>query len=214
MYVLKEVKYKGILDIKYLEIPENKVTCIIGESGSGKTTLIRILNNLISADSGEITLNGRNLEEMDPIELRRKVIMLSQTPVVFPGSTEENLLIGLKFSGKPSVTEEHLQSALQMVKLNKNLNDDPQKFSGGEKQRLALARALLLEPEILLLDEPSSSLDEETEDFIIRRVVDYIKEKNKTLIMVTHSKKIAYGFGERIIEIVKGKIAGQRKGGI
>jgi putative ABC transport system ATP-binding protein len=206
MFSLKEVRYKDILDIKSLNIKKYKVTCIVGQSGSGKTTLLRLLNKLISCDSGEIFYENQPLANMDSIKLRREVVMLPQSPAIFNGSIRDNLLVGLKFSEKPLVPDDKLSLVLNMVNLNKGLNDDAEKLSGGEKQRLALGRVILIEPEVLLLDEPSSALDEGTEHMIIEALVNYTKEKNKTLIMVTHSRKVANNFSDEIIEIERGRL--------
>jgi len=211
MFILKEVKYKDILDIKELSIKKNKVTCIVGQSGSGKTTLIKLLNKLISLDSGEILYNDQFLHDLDSIQLRRNVVMLPQSPAIFPGSIKENLLIGLKFSQRPLVSDDKLQDVLNVVKLNKSLDENAEKLSGGEKQRLALGRVVLMEPEVLLLDEPSSSLDEDTEHIIIESLVNYTKNNNKTLIMVTHSKKVADQFADEVIEIKNGIVVNQEE---
>lgn len=211
MFYLQDLEYKDILDIKSLQIPDNKVTCIVGESGSGKTTLLRLLNKLISCDKGEIFYNNRSFNDINSIELRRRVVMLPQTPAIFPGTVKENLLIGLKFSEKPLTEDEKLLEVLNMIHLNKNLNEDAEKLSGGEKQRLALGRVLLLDPEVFLLDEPSSALDEETEQIIIEKLVSYTRQNNKTLIMVTHSKKVAQNFSDIIIEIKSGKVVNQKE---
>ncbi|PKM50426.1 MAG: ABC transporter ATP-binding protein [Firmicutes bacterium HGW-Firmicutes-7] len=201
MFSLKEVKYKNILNVKHLHIKKNKITCIIGESGSGKTTLLRLLNKLISCDSGEITYNEQSLKVIDSVELRRNVVMLPQAPAIFSGSIKDNLLIGLKFSEKPLLSDDHLTEVLNLVNLNKELHDNAENLSGGEKQRVALGRVILLHPEVLLLDEPSSALDEDTEYLIIDALVNYTRENNKTMIMVTHSKKVAHQFSDEIIEI-------------
>jgi putative ABC transport system ATP-binding protein len=200
------IRFKNILDIEMLEIPQNKVTCIVGASGSGKSTLLRLLNKLISCDSGEILYNEISLESINSVELRRMVVMLPQQPVIFPGTIKDNLLIGLKFAQKPSLHEEQLRQVLMMVHLNKELSDNSDILSGGEKQRLALARVLLLDPEVFLLDEPSSALDEETERIIIENLVTYTKETSKTLIMVTHSKKVAQTYSDHIVAIKEGKV--------
>ncbi|MBU5270447.1 ABC transporter ATP-binding protein [Clostridium cochlearium] len=206
MFLFKNVSYKNILNIRELNIPSHKVTCIVGQSGSGKTTLLRLLNKIISYDEGEILYNDKSLKTIDSIKLRREVIMLPQIPVMFNGNVKENLLIGLKFSEKPLVPDEILYEILEFVQLDKELSESVEKLSGGEKQKLCLARALLLNPEVFLLDEPSSALDEDTEHLIISSLVEYTKKNNKTLIMVTHSKKIAKNFSDNIIEIKNGSL--------
>lgn len=211
MFLLKKVKYKEILDIKELHIQKNKITSIVGESGSGKTTLLKLLNKLISFDKGDILYNNKSLNQINSIDLRRDVVMLSQTPVIFTGSIKDNLLIGLIFAEKPLVSEGRLFEILKLVKLKKDLREDAEKLSGGEKQRLALARVILMEPEVLLLDEPSSSLDEDTEHMIIHALVNYTRENNKTLIMVTHSKKVANEFSDQVIEIKQGTIINKKE---
>lgn len=206
MFLFKNVSYKNILNIRELNIPSHKVTCIVGQSGSGKTTLLRLLNKIISYDEGEILYSDKSLKTIDSIKLRREVIMLPQIPVMFNGNVKENLLIGIKFSEKPLVPDEILYEILEFVQLDKELSESVEKLSGGEKQKLCLARALLLNPEVFLLDEPSSALDEDTEHLIISSLVEYTKKNNKTLIMVTHSKKIAKNFSDNIIEIKNGSL--------
>lgn len=102
MFLFDKVKYKDILDIDKLRIEKYKVTSIVGQSGSGKTTLLRLLNKLISCDSGEIYYDGKALSSLDSVKLRREVVMLGQEPVVFSGSIKDNLLAGLRFSEKRS----------------------------------------------------------------------------------------------------------------
>lgn len=205
MFDIKALRYKNILDIEELHIPRNQITCIVGQSGSGKTTLLRMLNKLVSPDSGEINYKGHPLREMDSTKLRREVVMLPQMPAIFDGDIRHNLLIGLRFADKKEAEDSKLKDVLKMVHLNKSLDEKAEKLSGGEKQRLALGRIMLLEPEVLLLDEPSSALDEETEQLIIEGIVDFAKRKGKTLIMVTHSKKVAGTYGDYIVEIKSGR---------
>ena len=213
MFNFKNVKYKNILDIENLQIEKNKVTCIVGESGSGKTTLLKLFNKLISPDSGEIKYMDKSMKEVDSVELRREVVMLPQSPAIYEGNVKENLLIGIKFSEKEEIPEdEELEKILKEVSLAKNLYEDAEKMSGGEQQRLALGRIILLDPKVYLLDEPSSALDEETEHLVIEKMVEHVRKTNKTLVMVTHTKRIAEEFADNIIEVKKGKITSQ--GGI
>ncbi|KJR49102.1 YbbL ABC transporter ATP-binding protein [Desulfosporosinus sp. I2] len=206
MFTLRGLKYKEILDIVELDIHEHRITCIVGESGSGKTTLLRLLNHLISCDEGEIWFQNTPLSKWDPVELRRKVMMLSQMPAIFEGTVRDNLLIGFKFCEKPPVEDGQLLDVLKIVRLPKDLSQDSNSLSGGEKQRLAMARVLLLGPQVFLLDEPSSALDEETTQFVMEQLVHHVKRLNKTMIMVTHSRAVVQAFAEHVVEIKKGKI--------
>ncbi|MDP3386932.1 MAG: ABC transporter ATP-binding protein [Eubacteriales bacterium] len=209
MFRFQNVTYKDIINIKSLTIPSKKIVCITGESGGGKTTLLKLLNKMISPDSGEIFYLDEPLEELDAISLRRKVIMLPQNPAIYNGTVKDNLLIGLKFSEKAMESDDKLFISLQSARLNKKLDDSVDNLSGGEKQRLALARVLLLNPDVFLLDEPSASLDEETEKIIIENLVAQCKQNAKSIIMVTHSNKIATTYSDLIIRIDKGKVVNE-----
>jgi len=206
MFLFKEVRYKDILYVDHLYLKKNRITSIVGESGSGKTTLLRLLNKLISKDSGKIFYLNKKIEEWDSIEIRKKNIMLPQQSIVFPGNIKDNLVVGFKFSKEDSPNDEKLQLVLKNVNLKKKLEDLPETLSGGEKQRLAIARVLLMHPDLYLLDEPSSSLDKKTELSIIKLVCDIVKAENKSLIMVTHSIDVAKKFSDEIVELKDGEI--------
>lgn len=206
MFSLRDVRYKGILDIPYLDIPEGQVTCILGKSGSGKTTLMRLLNRMISPDAGTITYKGTPITEIDPVQLRRRVVMLPQSPVMFDGTIRDNLLKGLEFAGKPMAGENILQRIMDVMDLRKELDGDASTLSGGEKQRVALGRVLAMQPEVALLDEPSSALDRGTEETIMARLVAGAREYGVTLVIVTHSRALAEAIAENLIEIEAGRI--------
>ena len=199
MFELNNVKYKDILFIDNLNIKKGQITCVVGKSGGGKTTFLKLLNNMISPDSGSIKFQGKNIEKYDPVSLRRQVLMLPQNPVVFPKTIKDNFVKAQQFSETDKKTD--YKKILKDVNLNLSLDHKTENLSGGEKQRLALARILLLDPDILLLDEPSSALDENTEELIIKMVVDFTTSKNRTLIMVTHSSSIARKYGNKIVTI-------------
>ncbi|MBX9957384.1 ATP-binding cassette domain-containing protein [Peribacillus simplex] len=205
MFRLENIKYKGILKIDDLKIPAYMVTCLTGESGAGKTSLLRLLNRMDDPDSGSIYYQDQLLDEFNPIELRRKVTMLSQAPFTLPGTVEENLQIGLELTEREKKDKEELVKALETVQLQKSLDESAENLSGGEKQRLALARLLLLNPEVYLLDEPTSALDEEAELTVMGRFLEEVKREKGTVIMITHSKQLADMCAEQRIVLKKAK---------
>ncbi len=205
IFRLENIKYKGILNIDDLQIPAYMVTCLTGESGAGKTSLLRLLNRMDDPDSGSIYYQDQLLDEFNPIELRRKVTMLSQAPFTLPGTIEENLQIGLELTEREKKDKEELVKALETVQLQKSLDESAENLSGGEKQRLALARLLLLNPEVYLLDEPTSALDEEAELTVMGRFLEEVKREKGTVIMITHSKQLADMCAEQRIVLKKAK---------
>lgn len=211
MFYIKNLKFKSILDIEEMNIEEHKITSIVGKSGSGKTTLLKMLNKMFTPDSGQILYKGKNILEINAIDLRRQVVMLGQTPAIFPGTIRDNLLIGRKFANKESLPEDDLLRVMKKVELDKPLDGDGEELSGGEQQRVALARVILSDPEVFLLDEPSSALDSVTERLIIKSLVDYTRENYKTLIMVTHSRDIGNEFSDVVFEI-KNRTANAKEG--
>lgn len=205
MFDVKNIKYKDILDIPLLKI-NKPISCIVGSSGSGKTTLLRMLNCLNVPDKGKIFYNNQDISKMDTVKLRRNVVMLGQTPIIYSGTIEDNLQIGLEFSKKIPASESAMKETLARVELDKQLSEGCGNLSGGEKQRLCLARVMLMNADTYLLDEPSAALDKETEQFIIENFSKFVLENNKELIMVTHSEQIAQKFPDSIIRIEKGKV--------
>lgn len=206
LFSLHDVRFRDILDIPYLEIPGGKVTCIVGRSGSGKTTLMKLFNRMVTPDAGTIHFEGTPITDIEPIQLRRRVVMLAQTPVMFEGTVRDNLEIGLRFAGKPLLDDEDLRQLLSVMDLNKDLNEDASSLSGGEKQRVAFARVLAMRPEVALLDEPSSALDEGTERTIIDRVVSGAQEYGITLVIVTHARALAERIADWLIELEAGSV--------
>lgn len=206
MFEIKNIKYKDILKIDELKIEDNMVTAILGPSGGGKTTFLKLLNNMISPEEGKIYYRNQEIKDYEPVKLRRRVVMLPQDPQIFPGTIRDNFRITEEITSNKYSEDEVYRELLKKVSLPKKLMDNAADLSGGEKQRLALARVMLLEPETLLLDEPSSSLDLETEEKIIDMVVNYAKDNCRTMIMVTHNPDIAEEFADRIINIEAGEI--------
>ncbi|MBG9443457.1 ABC transporter ATP-binding protein [Cytobacillus firmus] len=199
LFAIRELRVNNIINVNHLDIKKDKVTCITGESGAGKSTLLKTLNKMITPDSGEIFYKGTSLKEIDSVQHRRKVIMLSQVPLIFPGTIKDNLIMGYKLNGKKPCDDEILKQALHNMQMTKELHGDAGTLSGGEKQRLALARILLLKADVYLLDEPTSALDEDTEMMILEYFIREIKKKQASLLMITHSNTVNEQFAEERI---------------
>lgn len=208
LFQLENVRYRDVLSIEKFVIHAGQITCLIGSSGGGKTTLLRLLAKLISPDSGTITFANTLLSERDSITHRREVALLSQQPILFPGTIADNLRVGLKIEGK-EVSDKALYDVLNTVRLKQALDADVEHLSGGEAQRLALARILLLDRPVILLDEPSSALDEATEKIMIETVVSTVRNQGKTLVMATHSTDEARRHADVIVQLENGRLKGR-----
>jgi len=201
MFHLKNIIVRDVLEIKSLTL-DASVISIEGQSGSGKSTLLRLLNNLDDPTSGEIYLQEKNIKEINPRELRKRVVMLPQSPTLFDGTIRDNLIIGLTFSEQPVPADENLNNILEKLRVKKSLDTNASDLSGGEQQRMALARILLMkEAEVFLLDEPSSDLDDKTTKHVMKEFIDLSKEANQQIIMVTHDTTVSKNFADSIINM-------------
>src|SRR5699024_9151155 len=136
------------------------------------------------------------------LELRKQVVMLPQSPTVFDGTIRDNLMIGLTFSEQPMLDDNELNDILKKLWIEKSLDTSASDLSGGEQQRMALARIVLMKKaKVFLLDEPSSDLDDKTTKHVVKELVDLTKEVNKQIIMVTHDKTVSKHFADRNINM-------------
>ena len=175
-----------------LELKPGEIIAITGPSGCGKTTLLRVICGLETLDSGTISLDNIDITEMPAEE--RGIGLIFQSPVLFPHlSVQGNLLLGNK--------QGDVSAALDEVGLTGFENRRVESLSGGEGQRVSLARALLAKPKVLLLDEPFSSLDEDLSEKLVQDVRSILKKSNCPAILVTHNKKIAGDFADSVISL-------------
>lgn len=215
---------RTVLDLLNLNLNNNGIVVLIGPSGSGKTTLLRSLNRLNEhfpgySGSGQVTLNlaGQwqdiNAPSVQLTELRRQVGMVFQTPNLLPNSIAQNIHLPLKLVSKLDKTERQARmvKVLQEVHLwdevKDRLKENATRLSGGQQQRLCLARVLALQPKILLLDEPTASLDFKTS----QRIEDLLLElrEHYQIIAVSHSLRQARRIAGQILVLKEGKIVHQ-----
>jgi putative ABC transport system ATP-binding protein len=182
-----------------LSIPTGS-TALVGPSGSGKSTVLRLLNRLADPDEGVVRFHGMDVRELDPLELRRRVGLVPQLPAPVPGSVAENVCFGPRLRGRDVDPER----PLRLAGLDPGFLDrDASKLSVGEQQRVMLARALALEPEVLLLDEPTASLDSAA----TAAVEDALSTlPGISFVLVTHDPAQAERLAERTVHLENGRV--------
>lgn len=203
--VIYESGDKRILDSANLDVNKNDFITVTGPSGSGKTTLLRLCNNLISPSSGEILFKGRKLEEYTPVELRKNIALCFQMPYLFGDTVYENMVFPFHIR-KKDYDETLVENIISKVNLKTSiLEGKVRNLSGGEKQRISIARTILFNPEILLLDEVTSALDEEN-TLIIEKLVSELNANGTTVLWITHNKAQNDRVGNRSIVVENGKV--------
>lgn len=184
-----------------------EVTSVVGPSGSGKSTLLRTINRLIEPTSGEVYLDGEPTSQMDTLLLRRRVGMVLQLPALFGETVEEAVLYGVRLAG--SDVSADAKALLDSVGLEGSfLGRDPQSLSVGQQQRVSVARSLALEPQALLMDEPTSSLDEAARrsmEALIRGLVD---DTALTVMLVSHDLEQVERVADSVVLISEGRSLG------
>jgi len=184
-------------------IPATGITVISEPSGAGKTTLLRLCNRLEVPDEGTVRYRGRPLDELDPLALRRRVGMVFQRPTPFPGTVAGNLAVA-----HPDADTEEMSAALKRVALDPVLlAQEALTLSGGELQRMCLARTLVTQPETLLLDEPTSALDAQPKQVFENTARD-LAAQGITIIWVTHDDAQAARVADRICQLRHGHLTG------
>ena len=186
-----------------LSIPSAS-TALLGPSGSGKSTLLRLLNRLADPDEGVVRFHGTDVRALDPLELRRRVGLVPQLPAPVPGTVAENVTYGPALLGR----DVDPGPPLEQAGLDRSFADrDAARLSVGEQQRVMLARALALEPEVLLLDEPTAALDE-LATAAVERALDRLRGRSGlSLVLVTHDRSQARRLSGRVVELRDGRAA-------
>lgn len=196
--------YKYNLTYDNVKIEKDKINFIVGESGSGKSTFLKLLNNSISPASGELLYNGKPIEEYDPIALRREVSLVSQEPFLFDESILDNFKTFYSLRQVPMPKKEYISYITELCYVNVPLDQNASTLSGGERQRVYISIFLSLCPKVILLDEPTSALDEKSSRKVMKNVINFCKEKNIDMVIISHDKNIVEEFCENKVEIVKG----------
>ena len=194
-----------------LTIYKGEFCAIVGTSGSGKSTMLNMLAGLEKPTKGEVIVAGQHLEIMTENQLvkfrREKVGFIFQSfNLLGTMNAIENVALPLTFRGvDKKIREAKAVKMLKLVGLSKHMLHRPNEMSGGQQQRVGVARALVLDPEIIFADEPTGNLDSHTSAEVLGLMRKVVQEKNQTMVMVTHDNHLA-GFADRIFHIIDGKI--------
>jgi len=204
----QDQNFKVLKDVNFT-IKQGEKVGIIGKIGSGKSTIAKLLMNLYEPTEGSILVDNTELRQIDPVDLRRSIGYVPQEPFLFMGTIKDNITIGDQFA-----TDEEILRASKISGVHEFLGKHQAGYdlqvgergdglSGGERQSITLARAILTNPNIMIMDEPTNSMDGQTEEMFKRRIKDIVKDK--TLILVTHRPSVL-SLVDRLIVVDDGKI--------
>ncbi len=205
--------YESLEVLKNLDvfIQKGELVSIVGSSGAGKTTLLQILGSLLKPDKGEVNINGTSIYQLKNKELARfrnqELGFVFQFHQLLPEFTalENVMLPGMIAKRKPKELKNYAIDLFHFLNIQDRLQHKPSELSGGEQQRIAVARALINQPSVIFADEPTGNLDSNNTDELFQLLVKLKKELNQTVLMVTHNETLAMR-SERIIKIKDGQI--------
>ena len=199
---------RDVLKVRSLEIKHGETLALVGPNGAGKSTLLLALAHLIQPKSGEILFKEKPVSQMNVLEYRRKISFVFQDPLLMDMSVEKNIALGLKFRGidrdKVRTQVNRWSKAMGIESL---LGRRAAQLSGGEAQRVSLARAFVLDPELLLMDEPFSAVDPPTRAQLLKDLSSLLSQNQRTTVIVTHNLAEAAQVGNRIAVIINGELS-------
>ncbi len=206
LFELRDLEYarggREVLRGLSTELPEG-ACCVAGPSGSGKSTLLRLLNRLADPQAGEVRYRGTDVRELDPLGLRREVCLVPQLPAFLDGTVADNVRYGAELAGR----ECDVNRALGLAGLGDGYAErDVARLSVGEQQRVMLARALALEPRVLLLDEPTSALDAEAQGAVEQTLLGLRERLEISIVLVTHDLAQARRLADWVVRLDEGRI--------
>ena len=194
-----------VLQVDALDIHDGEVLAVIGPNGAGKSTLLLVLARLLYPHAGQVIFRGSPVEEENELTYRRRIALVLQEPLLMHQSVFDNVASGLRFRGLPRTeVRQRVEEWLKRLDIYQLRNRPAQRLSGGEAQRASLARAFVLQPELLLLDEPFSALDAPTRTRLLQDLHSLLSQTNITTVFITHDLDEALLLGDRVAVLLGG----------
>jgi tungstate transport system ATP-binding protein len=198
---------RPVVEVDYLSVDQGNVLAVVGPNGAGKTSLLLAVAHLLKPERGQIHFNAEEISAQKELSYRRRIALVLQEPLLVSRSVYENAALGLRFRSLPKEEVEarvnHWLDRLGIAHLRDRRAD---KLSGGEAQRVSLARAFVLQPELLLLDEPFSALDSPTRRGLLEELHSILAETATTTLMITHNLQEAVQVSHHLAVIIGGKL--------
>jgi tungstate transport system ATP-binding protein len=196
-----------VLEVAALDVRAGEVLALVGPNGAGKTTLLHTLARLLVPQQGEILFQGRPLSQWKTVDYRRRLALVFQVPLLLDMSVSNNVALGLRFRGVPKrEVGERVDTWLDRLGILRLARRRAGELSGGEAQRVSLARAFVLEPDLLLMDEPFPSLDPPTRQQLLDDLGRLLQQARCTTVLVTHNLNEAASLGDRVAVVVGGRL--------
>lgn len=199
----RDLSFHDMIHYQDIGVIANKVNFIVGNSGTGKSTLLKLFNATYSPSNGSVLYQGRDIFDINTIDLRKEVLLISQQVYLFDESIRDNFIRFYEYRELNPPSEQKMTEFLTICRIHFPLEQDCSTMSGGERQRVYIAIYLSFLPRVLMLDEPTSALDKENSHDVMHNVLHFCKENEITVIIVSHDPRITEEFAENIITIAK-----------
>ncbi|NCB62334.1 MAG: ATP-binding cassette domain-containing protein [Clostridia bacterium] len=195
----EDVVFRNLIRYPSIQVAEGAAAFITGPSGCGKSTLLRLFNGTYSPDAGTVSYEGSNILWLNPIDLRREILLAGQAAYLFPGTIRDNFRFYAQYRDEAPAAAEKMAESLALCQVPFGPDDCCDKMSGGEKQRVFLAICLSFTPKVLMLDEPTSALDTRTADALMSAVKAHCGGHGVTLLVVSHDSALAERYADQRI---------------
>lgn len=201
IFTIDHPKFGGILEYPRMEITSGSTTFIQGASGAGKSTLLKLLNASLSPEEGRIFYQGKDIREMDTIELRKEVILIGQNVYLFDESIRENFRMYYEYRDLDAPDDETMKKYLKLCHADFRLEESCVNMSGGERQRIYIAICISFLPKVIMMDEPTSALDATTAGTLLANLKEFCRENGISMIVVSHDEKLSKDYADEVITI-------------